>query len=292
MACGIARIARAGRALAAVMGMRARKAIKALKALVALKDSREPREPEALGAHRDGPWQWPGQCALCRCWCRGGTCGDCDALHPPDAHPRCALCALRLPPGAAVADAPDPRSLRCGACARRPPPLSRCVTAMDYAFPWDRLLLALKFGEQLEVAPLLAGRLSLALARAGIDAPDLILPVPLSAERLRERGYNQAHEIARRLAWPQEAGEVERQSRLCARTLLRLRDTPQQARLPLDERRRNLRGAFVVLKPVRGLRVAIVDDVMTSGATLHEAALALRRAGAVDVQAWVVARTP
>lgn len=274
MACGIARIARAGRALAAVMGMRARKAIK------------------ALGARRDGPWQWPGQCALCRRWCRGGTCADCDALHPPNADPRCALCALRLPPVAAAAGAPDPRSLRCGACARRPPPLSRCVAAMDYAFPWDRLLLALKFGEQLEVAPLLAGRLSLALARAGIDAPDLILPVPLSAERLRERGYNQAHEIARRLAWPQRTGEVERQSRLCARTLLRLRDTPQQARLPLDERRRNLRGAFVVLKPVRGLRVAIVDDVMTSGATLHEAALALRRAGAADVQAWVVARTP
>ena len=171
MACGIARIARAGRALAAVMGMKALKAIKALKALVAPKESRGPREPrelKALGARRDGPWQWPGQCALCRRWCRGGTCGDCDALHPPDVHPRCALCALRLPPGAAVADAPDPRSLRCGACALRPPPLSRCVAAMDYAFPWDRLLLALKFGEQLEVAPLLAGRLSLALARAGI----------------------------------------------------------------------------------------------------------------------------
>ena len=289
MACGIARIARAGRALAAVMGMRALKAIEALKALVAPKAI---KAPKALGARRDGPWQWPGQCALCRCWCRGGTCGDCDALHPPDAHPRCALCALRLPAGAAAAGGPDPRSLRCGACARRPPPLSRCVAAMDYAFPWDRLLLALKFGEQLEVAPLLAGRLSLALARAGIDAPDLILPVPLSAVRLRERGYNQAHEIARRPAPRQGTGEVERQSRLCARTLLRLRDTPQQARLPLDERRRNLRGAFVVLKPVRGLRVAIVDDVMTSGATLHEAALALRRAGAADVQAWVVARTP
>ena len=268
MACGIARIAQAGRALAAVMGMRARKALDTLKALVALKAIKALVAPKALMAHPGGPWRWPGQCALCRRWCRGGTCGDCDALHPPDAHPRCALCALRLPP------------------------LSRCVAAMDYAFPWDRLLLALKFGEQLEVAPLLAGRLSLALARAGIDAPDLILPVPLSAERLRERGYNQAHEIARRLAWPQGTGEVERQSRLCARTLLRLRDTPQQARLPLDERRRNLRGAFVVLKPVRGLRVAIVDDVMTSGATLHEAALALRRAGAADVQAWVVARTP
>ncbi len=163
---------------------------------------------------------------------------------------------------------------------------------MDYRFPWDRLLLALKFGEQLEVAPLLARRLSLALAQAGVDAPDLILPVPLSTERLRERGYNQAHEIARRLAWPRAADGIERQSRLCTRTLLRLRDTAQQARLPLDRRRSNLRGAFAVMKPVRGLRVAIVDDVMTSGATLHEAALALRRAGAADVQAWVVARTP
>jgi ComF family protein len=259
MACGIARIGQVGRALA-----------------------------ERLG----GPWRWPGQCALCRRWCRGGTCADCDALHPPDARPRCALCALRLPPGAARAAASDLRSLRCGRCAHQPPPLSRCVAAMDYRFPWDRLLLALKFGEQLEVAPLLARRLSLALARAGVDPPDLILPVPLSTERLRERGYNQAHEIARRLAWPQAADVIERQSRLCARTLLRLRDTAQQARLPLDQRRSNLRGAFAVMKPVRGLRVAIVDDVMTSGATLHEAALALRRAGAVDVQAWVVARTP
>jgi len=279
MACGIARIARAGRALAAVMGMRARKALDTLKALV---------------ARRDSPWQWPGQCALCRRWCRGGTCGDCDALHPPDAHPRCALCALRLPLGAAAADAPDPRSLRCGACARRPPPLSRCVAAMDYAFPWDRLLLALKFGEQLEVAPLLAGRLSLALARAGIDAPDLILPVPLSAERLRERGYNQAHEIARRLARPQGTGEVERQSRLCARTLLRLRDTPQQARLPLDQRRRNLRGAFTLSPSARpnGLHLALVDDVLTTGATAQQLARLLIRAGALRVDVYCLARTP
>lgn len=159
---------------------------------------------------------------------------------------------------------------------------------MDYSFPWDRLLLALKFGERLEVAPLLAARLSEALARSDMTAPDLIVPIPLSVPRLRERGYNQAHEIARRLTLP----AAERQSRLCARTLLRLRDTAQQAQLPLDERRRNLRGAFAVVKPVQGLRVAIIDDVMTSGATLHEAAAALRRAGAADVQAWVAARTP
>ncbi len=168
---------------------------------------------------------------------------------------------------------------------------------MDYVFPWDRLLLGLKFGDRLEAAPLLAMRLSQALAADGVTAvelPDLILPVPLSAERLRERGYNQAHEIARRLVLPPQASgpAPERQSRLCARTLLRLRHTEQQSQLPLAARRRNLRGAFAVVRPVHGLRIALVDDVMTSGATLHEAALALRRAGAVDVQAWVVARTP
>lgn len=227
--------------------------------------------------------RWPGQCAFCRAWCRGPLCADCEALHPWDDGPRCALCALRLPTDGAP---------RCGRCAAHPPPLSRCIAAMDYLFPWDRLLLALKFGERLELAPLLAARLSRAVAgaidAAPADAPDLIAPIPLSTERLRERGYNQAHELARRLVLP----DVERQSRLCAATLVRLRHTGQQAQLPLDERRRNLRGAFAVVKPVHGLRVAIVDDVMTSGATLHEAAMALHRAGARDVQAWVAARTP
>ncbi|OWQ87759.1 hypothetical protein CDN99_17775 [Roseateles aquatilis] len=235
------------------------------------------------GARIDRSEGWPGQCTLCRRWCRGALCEDCEALFPPDAAPRCALCALRLPPGAASG------RLRCGHCAARPPPLSHCVAALDYAFPWDQLLLALKFGERLELASLLAGRLSLALAHAQAVPVDLIVPVPLSAERLRERGYNQAHELARRMHPP--AGQ-QRQSRLCAHTLLRVRHTDQQARLPLDERHGNLRGAFAVVKPVQGLRVAIVDDVMTSGATLHEAALALRRAGAADVQAWVAARTP
>ncbi|WP_431260659.1 ComF family protein [Roseateles chitinivorans] len=227
---------------------------------------------------------WPGQCAFCRCWCRGPLCEDCESQHPVDAGPRCALCALRLPAGTRATDA-----LRCGRCAAHPMPLSRCVAAMDYLFPWDRLLLGLKFGERLEHAPLLATRLSQALELARAAPPDLIVPVPLSEQRLRERGYNQAHEIARRLVPPPGA---ERQSRLCALTLMRVRHTDQQAQLPLDERRGNLRGAFAVVKPVHGLRVAIVDDVMTSGATLHEAALALQRAGARDVQAWVAARTP
>ena len=120
--------------------------------------------------------------------------------------------------------------------------------------------------------------------------PDIVALQELDVGRARTGRVDQAHEIARRLARPQGTGEVERQSRLCARTLLRLRDPPQQARLPLDERRRNLRGAFVVLKPVRGLRVAIVDDVMTSGATLAECARTLLEAGAADVLVGAVAR--
>ena len=160
---------------------------------------------------------------------------------------------------------------------------------MDYLFPWDRLLLGLKFGERLDLRERQRAGQPPREQRRMFEPPDLVVPVPLSAQRLRERGYNQAHEIARRLVLPPEA---ERQSRLCALTLMRVRHTDQQAQLPLDERRGNLRGAFAVVKPVHGLRVAIVDDVMTSGATLHEAALALQRAGARDVQAWVAARTP
>ncbi|WAC74907.1 hypothetical protein OU995_09505 [Roseateles sp. SL47] len=112
-----------------------------------------------------------------------------------------------------------------------------------------------------------------------------MLPIPLSAARLKERGFNQSLEIARHLPG-------QRQYRLCAQTLIRLRHTLRQSDLPLAERRANLRQAFGVVRPVQGLHVALVDDVMTSGATLFEAAATLQRAGAASVQAWVVARTP
>lgn len=220
-----------------------------------------------------------GQCPLCRQWCGDLLCESCARLCADDLRARCGLCALALPPGA--------EALRCGRCATHPPPLSRCIVALDYLFPWDRLLQAFKFNERLDLAALLADRLDAAIRRSGTEPPDLIVPVPLSDARMRERGYNQSLEIARRLRCA-----AQRQSRLCARTLLRVRHTGPQSRLPLDERRKNLRAAFAVVKPVYGLRVVLVDDVMTSGATLFEAADALRRAGAAEVQAWAVARTP
>ncbi|WP_092944351.1 ComF family protein [Roseateles sp. YR242] len=179
---------------------------------------------------------------------------------------------------------------RCGKCLVHAPPLAHCVAALDYAFPWDHWLQALKFHARLEVLPLLGELLGGALARAHLQwpqlpPPDLVLPIPLSTERLRERGFNQSLEIARHLP-------TQRQYRLCAHTLVRVRHTGRQSDLPLVDRRGNLRAAFGVVRPVQGLRVALVDDVMTSGATLFEAAATLHEAGALAVQAWVVARTP
>jgi len=218
-----------------------------------------------------------GQCAVCRRWSPQRLCSDCAARYAT-AVPRCHFCALRLPPGAGPA---------CGSCLRAPPPLSHCIAALDYGFPWDRLLQRFKFHDALHWRALLVELLDRALGDA--EAPDLLLPIPLTASRLRERGYNQSLEIARGLA-------QRRQWRCAAGLLLRVRDTAQQASLQLDARRANMQHAFAVEPAaqagLRGAKVALVDDVMTSGATLFEAAGALRRAGAASVQAWVLARTP
>ena len=120
---------------------------------------------------------------------------------------------------------------------------------------------------------------------AGID---LILPMPLAPTRLKERGFNQALELARPIA-------KKRQIRLDAHTVRRVRDTPPQAQLPWKERARNIQGAFgcdaTSGTHLAGLRIAVVDDVMTTGATLNELARVLKAAGAAHVTNWVVART-
>ena len=163
------------------------------------------------------------------------------------------------------------------------------MVGCDYAFPWDRLIAAFKFHGRVELAPLLAERLLEAIGRDPQAMPHWVMPVPLAPQRLAERGYNQAWEIARRVA--RRLG-----CRADAHCLLRPLDGAHQAELKLAQRQRNVARAFVV-QPRRGVslhgqHVALVDDVMTSGATLHEAAAALRRAGAARVDAWVVARTP
>ena len=158
---------------------------------------------------------------------------------------------------------------------------------MDYAFPWDRLIADFKFNSRPELAGPLAEHL--AAAAASLARADCVLPVPLAPQRLATRGYNQAWELARRAA-----AALQLPAR--ADLLLRPLDTAQQAGLTRAERQRNLGTAFMAdprqRDALRGRRLALVDDVMTTGATLREAAAQLLRAGAASVQVWVFARTP
>jgi len=177
----------------------------------------------------------------------------------------------------------------CGACVTSPPPFARTLAAVDYDHPWDALITQFKFHGALDLLPALAQRLLAAAERSDAPAPTLLLPVPLSRERLRERGYNQAWELARR---------VGRDLRCEAQPLwlLRVKDTPHQLDLPPERRTGNVRAAFAVephrLGELRGRSVTIVDDVMTTGATVAEIARVLLQAGATEVSVWVVARTP
>ena len=178
---------------------------------------------------------------------------------------------------------------QCGACLADPPPFDACSVGCDYGFPWDRLIADFKFNAHVELAAALAQRLLEAVRRDGGPLPQWVLPVPLAPQRLAERGYNQAWELTRRIA---RSLGIRAHARLLDRPLA----GPHQAELGLAQRRINLRGAFVPNASTRislhGQHVAVVDDVMTSGATLREAAAALRRAGAARVDAWVLARTP
>ncbi|MGQ3052014.1 MAG: ComF family protein [Roseateles sp.] len=224
-----------------------------------------------------------GQCAVCRTWSHQTICEGCLALYA-NPQTRCWTCAARLP----LELAGRPRPL-CGRCLREPPPLDRSVAALDYRFPWDGLLQHFKYHQALELRESLLERLNSALDAAEVRAPDWLLPVPMSSERLRERGYNQSHELARALA-------RRRGLRCDPELLLRVRHNERQARLKLEARATNVRGVFAVepllAARLRGSSVALLDDVMTSGATMFELASVLLQAGAMSVQAWVVARTP
>ena len=224
-----------------------------------------------------------GQCAVCRAWSHQTICDGCLALYARP-QPRCWTCAAKLPPE--LTGRPRPQ---CGRCLREPPPLDRTVAALDYRFPWDGLLQHFKYHQALELRESLLERLNSALSAAEVDEPDWLLPVPLSAERLRARGYNQAYELAKALA-------RRRVLRCDPDLLLRVRHNAAQAGLKLDARAANVRGVFAVeplhAARLRGTRVALLDDVMTSGATLFELAGVLLQAGVMSVQAWVIARTP
>ncbi|CAJ0689891.1 hypothetical protein R11007_01284 [Ralstonia holmesii] len=192
---------------------------------------------------------------------------------------RCIQCAIALEARHAAR--------HCHACLAGAPDFDATVVIADYGWPLDHLVTGLKFRAQLPLASWLADQLRNALAAAPGGLPDVLLPVPLSPARLRSRGYNQAWEIARRLA---RQLDIPAQ----ANALHRVRDNPAQATLDRAERLTNLHGAFVVAEPARiaGRHVGVVDDVMTTGATLGEIATQLKRAGATRVTNVVALRTP
>ena len=212
-----------------------------------------------------------GSCYLCRGAAQGVLCAECDADLPRLQGAACPRCAL-----------PSPGGALCGRCLSHAPAYDGTVAALAYEFPADVLVQGLKFRGELALAPLLGQLLAARLPRG--TRVDYIVPVPLARARLGERGFNQAFEIARPLA-------AATGCRLAPLLAARERDTRPQLDLPLEARARNVRGAFRCTQALERASIALVDDVMTTGATLEELAATLKRAGAAHVVNWVVART-
>jgi ComF family protein len=225
-------------------------------------------------AHRLVAALLPQHCFLCG-QASGATvlCQPCQHGLPDLPESACPRCAL-----------PTPGGSTCGACLRQAPHFDASIARYRYAFPVDKLIQALKYSHRLALANFFAEALASSGEVAIFAGADAIVPLPLSRQRLRQRGFNQAVEIARPLA---------RQLRLpllldaCQRPI----DTPPQASLPWQARRKNIRGAFECSVDLSGRSLIVVDDVMTTGATLDEFARTLKKHGAVHVTNWVVART-
>ncbi|MET3132391.1 ComF family protein [Oxalobacteraceae bacterium GrIS 1.11] len=221
----------------------------------------------------------PAACALCGGPCAQVLCAPCQAHYIELARKRCPQCAN-----------PQEEGLPCGRCLSHPPAFDATLVAVDYAAPLDQLLLQLKFGGRLALAPLFAQLLRDAvLERPDFALPDLLCPVPLGPGRLAERGFNQALEIARPLA---RALGIALHPALAAR----VHETEAQTRVAPRQRGRNIACAFALAAPaaalVRGRHIGVVDDVITSGQTLGELAATFKRYGAARVSNLVFARTP
>jgi len=228
------------------------------------------------------PWPWfqqlaqhlPSRCAVCHGWPGAPVCEACVQLFAQPCE-RCRRCALPVPAGQAL----------CGSCATTDGALDAALAAVSYAYPWSNLVLEFKFAQH----PGWARSMALLMRSApwvepALDKADLLLPMPLSRQRLQERGFNQALLLANALA----------PSKTQARLLLRVRDTPPQSSLSRAARLQNVQKAFA-LEPmqraaVAGKRIVLVDDVMTSGASLKAAAQCLKQAGAAHITALVFAR--
>lgn len=209
-------------------------------------------------------------CILCGAFSHEGVwCAACDADLPYLGETHCPVCAL-----------PSPSGATCGRCLRHAPGFEDAAAVFAYAFPLDKLIQAAKFSGRL----VLIDRLADALAQRIHNRPDAIIAMPLHPLRLRERGFNQSLLLAQRIS---KKLKIPLLSNACERT----RNTSPQSTLPWQERGKNMRNAFSCSADLDEKHIAIVDDVMTTGASIEELARTLRRAGAAQVSAWVVART-
>lgn len=210
-------------------------------------------------------------CLLCGSATReGNPCPACRGTLPLLPPARCPVCGVSTP-----------LACVCGECLRRPPAFDVATAPLEYRFPVDAMIRRFKYQGDLATGRAL-GRL-LSEHVAPLPRPDLVIPMPLHPTRLKVRGFNQAAELAREIARRTRVPVV---MDLCARN----RDTAEQAQLSSRERRRNVRGAFTCVRDLGGADVAVVDDVLTTGATLNELARVLKRRGAARVRGWVVAR--
>lgn len=211
-------------------------------------------------------------CVLCGRMSQDGLwCAPCDRSLPYLAAMRCPTCAL-----------PTPAGELCGHCLKHPPLFTRATAAYAYAYPFDRLIQAMKYREQLPLAQAFAEKLAQGIDRRHL--PDYLIAMPLHPAKLRERGFNQSLLLAVALA---RTLNLEALPHACRR----VRDTPPQSALPWKERKKNMRNAFCCDMNLDGRHVALVDDVLTTGASLNALATAVKKRGATEVSAWVVART-
>ena len=211
-------------------------------------------------------------CVLCGSMSHFGLwCEPCDAAMPYLDTNVCPVCAL-----------PTTSGEICGHCLQTPPAYQHTQAAFGYQFPVDRLIQAMKYQEQLAVTGIFAEKLLSRVDKTHL--PDYLIPMPLHPAKLKQRGFNQALLIARPLA---DALNIPLLTNACHR----LRDTPSQTDLPWSERTKNVKDAFNCETDLTGKHVALIDDVMTTGASLNELARAVQKCGARDIRAWVVART-
>jgi ComF family protein len=195
----------------------------------------------------------------------------CDQALPYLGTAHCPVCAL-----------PTLAAEVCGKCLSRPPLFSHTTAVFGYAFPLDKLIQAMKYGEQLALAHAFAEKLAHCIDKTAL--PDYVIPMPLHPAKLRERGFNQSLLLAAKAA-------RELDLKLLPNACQRVRDTPPQSALSWKERKKNVRDAFCCDRDLTGKHVALVDDVLTSGASLNALAEAVHKRGASRISAWVVART-